>query len=474
MTDFDAWALHGEESPGRLEEVHIEPGGARLRFPDLDAGGAEELVRSLRESREKTLVERETEAVARSLGRVGSRFLDDGDPLRKRALELLPDTAGLSEPMAREVVDGMARDWTADRLLSLLRAEFDGEPEVLDGFRWSDRLEAEVRALGPGLCFQVCAGTVPGVSVTALIRGLLVKSAVMLKPGRGDAVLPVLFARGLAQEDPEMAGSVAVQYWPGGREAVEEVFLEAADVVVAYGSDETVRSLRDRTPVTRRFVAYHHRLSAALVGRKALRDAEEAAATAARAARAASVFDQRGCVSPHVIYVEGGGGVEPEEWAEELARALRTLESSLPSGPLRPEEASEIQQVRGTAELRAAAGEGVRVHHGGRDPWTVLFEEEPGFRPSCLGRVVRVRPVDDLVSAVGELAEVGRFLQTVALEGAGARRKSLAEALARVGAVRITTLERAPWPPAWWHHDGAGALRALVRWVDLEGRNEEA
>lgn len=250
---------------------------------------------------------------------------------------------------------------------------------------------------------------------------------------------------------------------------MEEVLLRDADAVVVYGGNETVRSLRDRTPVTTPFIAYHHRLSAALVGRAALTDATSAADAADRAARATAVFDQRGCVSPHVVYVERGGGVGPEAWAKELAHAFERLERTLPTGPLRPGEASEIHQVRGTAELRASAGEGVQVHHGGRDPWTVLVEEEPGFRPSCLGRVSRVRPVENLGAAVDELAEVGPFLQTVALDGAGSRRRPLAEALARAGAVRITTLERAPWPPPWWHHDGAGPLRALVRWVDLEG-----
>ena len=62
---------------------------------------------------------------------------------------------------------------------------------------------------------------------------------------------------------------------------------------------------------------------------------------------------------------------------------------------------------------------------------------------------------DAIIRADGPL-EVGD-----ALEG-------LAEALAREGAVRVVPLEKMPWPPAWWHHDGEGPLRALVRWTDLE------
>ncbi len=75
----------------------------------------------------------------------------------------------------------------------------------------------------------------------------------------------------------------------------------------------------------------------------------------------------------------------------------------------------------------------------------------------------------DLAEVPPLLAPLAPFVQTVALEGAGERREELAEALARAGVVRIPSLEATPWPPPWWHHDGAGPLRVLLRWTDLEG-----
>ncbi len=470
MSAFRAWSLPPEmDEPTETRRVVCDPGGSDLVHPVLAPGEVRGVAARLRAAREAALLERPVASIAEALGRVGRRFLDPDDELRREAVDALPGVNGISPAMARLVVDGMARDWTEERLGRLLEAEL-GDPAVLDGFREDRRVEGRrIRALGPGLSLHVSAGTVPGVSVTSLIRGLLVKSAVLVKPGRGDAVLPVLFARGLREEDPELSGAVAVTYWPGGEAAAEDEALEEADLVVAYGSDATLAGLRGRCPPTSRFVAYRHRLSFAMLGRDALAGPESASDVAGRAARAVAVFDQRGCVSPHLAYVERGGAVDPEEWARELAGALERLEEELPSGPLRSSEASGIQQVRGTAELEAAAGRGA-VHHGGSEPWTVLVEPEPGFRPSCLGRVLRVRPVDDLDRGVREAREVGDRLQTVALEGVSPdRRRRLAEALARAGASRITTLERTPWPPAWWHHDGMGALGILVRWIDLEG-----
>ena len=91
-----------------------------------------------------------------------------------------------------------------------------------------------------------------------------------------------------------------------------------------------------------------------------------------------------------------------------------------------------------------------------------------GFTPSCLNRVVSLFPTPDLCGVAASLEEVGSYLQTVAVDGAGDRLPMLAEALCRAGATRVTSFEKAPWPPPWWHHDGASVFAGLLRWIDLE------
>ena len=412
------------------------------------------------------LRERRADEIAAVLGRVGSRFLDPGDPLRNEALERLPSAAGLSPEMARAVLDGMAADWTGARLAALLEAEL-GEPSALEGFVVQrERASRRAMAIAPRLCVQIVAGSVPGVGVSALLRSLLVKAPTLLKPGRGDAVLPVLFARALAEADAGLTAALAVVYWPGGSTSLEDAALARADLVTAYGSDRTVSALRARTPVTARFVAYHHRVSVGVVGREALASAA-VSATAAEVARALALFDQRGCVSPQLIYVEEGGESSPEGFAEALAGALRALEVALPTGSLDPAEASALHQARGTAELTARPGEG-RIFHGGRAAWTVLFEARPLSLPPLAGRFARVRPLASLDRLPKLLDPLSSHLQTVGYAGLGGRLDSLAGALGRAGASRIVPFRSVAFPPPWWHHDGGGPLTDLVRWVDLE------
>ena len=436
----------------------------RLRFPTPDPAFARRVCDHLVEAG-ALLHERRTDALVASLGRAGARFLDPADPIRRAALDLLPAATGLSTAMAREVLDGMARDWTADRLTRLMRTQFP-DPGVLDGFRPGPG-RSRVRAFGHRLIVQLGAGNVAGVSVGGVARALLARSPVLLKPGLHDAVLPVLYARALADCDPELAAAVTVLYWPGGAAAVEAEVLARAGLVVVYGGADTVEAVRARIPATTSLVAYAHRIGVALVGREALAGGR-ADRTALDAARAAATFDQRGCVSPHLFWVEEGGALTPAGWAAGLAAAMAEVEQDLPAGPTPPQVASQVQQLRGTWELKEATGEGARVFRPAGTEWTVVYDPDPAFSPSCLGRFVWVKPVPDLERVAALLAGLHPVLQTAALCGAGGRAPSLVEQLGGVGVSRVTSLRRMPWPPAWWHHDGGDPLRALVRWVDWE------
>ena len=432
--------------------------------------GVAALAINLRRTSERLRARSAREVVA-SLGAAGRRFLDPGDAVRSEALERLPESSGLSPETCQATLDAMAADWTEDRLLRLLAVEL-GDPSTLD--RLVERDGRTALAIGPALCVQIAAGGVPGVGVTALVRSLLVKAPTLLKAGRGDTLLPSLYARALQDVDSTLAESLAVVYWPVESTGQGTLHLDAAlvpaDVVVAYGSDEAVETVRERVPVTTRFVAYHHRVSVGLVGRDAL-TAEAVDATAGDVAAAVGAYDQRGCVSPQVVYVEEGGACTPRAFAARLATALAAAERRWPSGTLDLPRASDLQQARGTAEMVAAA-EGGDVHHGGSDAWTVVFETGGGSATRVAGRFVRVRPLPDASELPRAVAPFGGHLQTVGIAGFDGRPRgqldALTAALGEAGASRVAPFRSVPFPPPWWHHDGRGPLLDLVRWVDLE------
>lgn len=463
-----AISLGGAPGPGGALEPALE-----VRCPDTDPVWIAGLAAGLRT---RTAAPMDPLDRAARLGAVGRRFLDRSDPVRREALELLPTTSGLAPAMAEAVLDGMAADWTPERLSRLLREEL-GDPVPLGSL--VDRGDRSVMAAGPRLCVQLVAGSVPGVGVTALLRSLLLGSPTLLKPGLGDVVLPVLFARALAELDPDLSELLAVVYWPGGDTAMEDAAIAKADAVVVYGSDATVASMRTRAPALARFVGYHHREGVGVVGAGVLGSDREAAPCARDVARAVAFFDQRGCVSPRVVYVEDvGTAVTPVAFAGLLADALEALEQTLPGGALERFERSGLHQLRGTAEM-LSGGDGDRgaaawVRHGGPAPWTVVFDPHGALESNCVGRAVIVRPFQTVGELADRLRPSGPHLQTVGVAGLGDRLKEVAESMGRLGASRVTSFAEVPFPRPWWHHDGRGPLADLVRWVELDRGGVEA
>lgn len=438
-----------------------------VRIPQLTPTALGEQIEALRAAREAELAERPIASIVAVIGRVAERLLDRGDVLRRQAEAVLPLVTGSSPEMVRLVLDRMAGGWRAEALMSLLRAEF-GEPGVLDGFRSRSAAAGSAMVLGPALTTHIFSGNVPGVAVTSLIRSLLVKSAVLGKTAAGEPVLPALFARGVAEVDAGVGSCIAITYWPGGDEALERTAVEGADAVVVYGGSDTIAAVRARTPTATRFLGYGHRLSFGVISRDAL-SGGGAAASAAEAALAVSTFDQQGCVSPHLFYVEEGGAVSAARWTAMLAEEMEKLEEALPRGQLAPSEAVAIRQLRGEMEFAQLSGSGVELHTSAEGTgWTVIYDPDPGFAASCLNRTVRVKPVGDLMEVAEHARAIGPVLQSVAVAGSAERLTPLASALARLGASRITSLEALPWPSPAWHHDGVPPLAELVRWCDWE------
>lgn len=473
MTSFQAWYLpEGMSPPDDRRSVESAKGGVSFQSMDWTPDDLAGVLDRLRSEEYRVLRNLPVQRVVEGVDRAARRFLDPADPLRTSTLDLMAAGAGYSAPMAQVVLDGMAGGWVASHLERLLESEFQ-DPKVLDGFQPAPQGGGS-RALGYPLAFHLGAGTVPGVAATSMVRSLLVKSAVLLRPGRSDLALSVAFAGALAEALPEVAGSMAVLYWEGDRIGVTESVLASVDLVAAYGRDETLDRIRRMLPLATPFVAYRHRLGVAMVGREALGRSDPTAgpgtamASAQDAARAVALFDQRGCVSPHILFVEDGGEVTPGLWADLLAEALKGLESDLPSGPLDPAAGAAVQQIRGAAELADGLGKGWVRHGGSRGPWTVTVLPGEPLVPSCLNRVVRVVPVQDGAEAARALESWAPYLQSVGLEGFGDRTEDLEERLARLGASRIVSLASLPWPASWWHHDGGSPLRDLVRWIDIE------
>lgn len=77
-------------------------------------------------------------------------------------------------------------------------------------------------------------------------------------------------ARLLVEVEPRWADCLAVVWWQGGDVAQERVAFAQADVVLAYGGNDSLSAMQQQVPITTRFLPHGHKLSFGMVAASAL------------------------------------------------------------------------------------------------------------------------------------------------------------------------------------------------------------
>lgn len=448
------------------ETLQFEGAGRNIAInvPVLSAAHIQAVTQHVRQHTKQYLAQYPTTRIVDIIDRAIARLLDRSDPYRRRMEDLLPAITGYDREMLRLGLTEYLKCFRKPELQRFLAEDFPN-PMILDDFQPLPK-GGYGRAFGPEICAHIWAGNVPGLPLWSLVSGLLVKAGTVGKVPSAEPMFATWFAELLAEVEPELADCIAIAWWKGGTVEAESALLTKADVALAFGGNEALAEIQTRTPVTTRFLAYGHKISFSLIGREAL-DAAKASATAGRAAYDVARYDQQGCYSPHVIFVEKGGSAAPRQFAHYLAHELAAMERKFPRRALTLGETAGIAAWRDGEEI----GNGAEVVGDPNGAWTVSFlESKDGFGPSGLNRAIRVVAVDDLSDVPARAAPYARLLQTVGIATAPRRLFALSKALGDAGVTRISALGDMTAPEAGWHHDGRYNLSDLVRIVEIDGR----
>ncbi len=299
-----------------------------------------------------------------------------------------------------------------------------------------------IRPLDPIL--HIVSGNTPHAALQSLIRGIVVGTTNLIKlPKEG---LPEFnaFAEALPAElRPELATTLP------------PTWMDAAEAVVIFGSDETVRDISQRILPFQRLIVHGHKISIGLIRSKFSPD------LAKRIADDLFVFDQLGCLSPQILYVAG----DSIEFARALAQEFeQTRPAWIPETPRR-EIAAALRAFHEEWKFRAATEPGVCFweSHGALD-WAVVHDPSSALSTNPLYGTIFIKPMAaDLESA---LSQVRRHIATV---GADPIDSESVETAVRLGAQRICAIGQMQNPPVTWHHDGQRTLANFVRYIDVEG-----
>ena len=303
-----------------------------------------------------------------------AQWRDRASPVRIEARESLRES-GWSAPVIEAALDNVLWDLDETKAASVTR-EFSADaktPPIL----------------------VILPGNIIGPAVATAYCAAAAGSRIILKsPGTERSLAPIVQRQFNALGRP-LAGTLEARYWNGGDAEVEDALYEPESIryIVVLGSDETIEAVRQRATVP--VIGYGTSYSLGYVANGA-----DLSAAAAGAARDICMFDQRGCMSPQTIYVQGDDG-RALRFAHALAAALRRVGEELPRARV---DAGEAAAVADRIRRFAVTALPPRTHgldtlllgpERERCPEFVVAVEPPGL-PTCeyFGRIVSVKPCE--------------------------------------------------------------------------------
>jgi|GEM_PF-5564262 len=318
-----------------------------------------------------------------TLTQIAHSWLDPNYPLRQQALDQAASEFCLSAPSFKLALEWIFSLWTETKINSFIQKN----PYQQNRY-----------------AAQILACTTPAMIAQGFLQGAILNIPQCLKIPSKQPCFAQLLHQSFAEHSAELAQLFELCT---GQDDLSGFYakLKQADLVFAYGRDETMATLRQQISPQAIFVAHGHVESAAIIFKEAAQ--EEALLSLAYDMLS---YDQRGCLSPRLVLIEEGGERSPAEAARRFAEIiLPPLAQQLPRGGLYPGEATEILHQRSVYGFRGPV-------YCGAD-WTVCYSEKQDWPQTVLPRFMPILPFDSHQQLIKILAPIKERLISLGCAG---------------------------------------------------------
>jgi Acyl-CoA reductase (LuxC) len=329
-----------------------------------------------------------------------------------------------------------------------------------------DGREQRVRAFG-SRTLHIPAGNGGLVSAVTILRSVITRSDVIIKAPSNDPLTAIAIARTLADVAPDhpITKHLAVGYWKGGDQAVEEFLYQPQHIekIVAWGGLASVKHVTRYIQPGLELIALDPKRSATIIGGEAFADEATMREVARRAATDIGVANQEGCANARVIYVLSGtdadGLAKANLLGEMIYRELVSLPAIVSTPPLYPDREllDQLEASRMTEDFYRVIG-GLQ-----REGAIVIsqLDEAVDYSPMLSGRVANIVPVDDISKVT---AAVNSYTQTIGIYPESLKRR-LRDILPLFGAQRLTSLGYACNVSVASPQDAIEPIRRMCKWI---------
>jgi hypothetical protein len=469
----------------KLEMEERPLGDARLLVPRLKPEDAYAIACTLRENRAK-IAAMPLATISDAYDRAIGLWKDNTRPEKQAVLKYLPALTNQSPEMIerfhfgalsridRRVIEAYLALRLDDNVFKRF-IPFEGTGTYLKGYAgMMGRIRLKLNIATPEgvnlVTFMAPSGAAGYLECLGMLLGIMARASTVIKTDPGQPLFAPLFARSLAAANPDIGETVAVLPWQGGDLPIEDALFRQSDAVSVMGDTAATKAVERRINEmnqkhTLKIKGCYHGGSFGL----GLIAKEHANREVARLAAIDGVgYEGHICASPALgFFVERGGKLSPEQFAEALAEEAGRLSQAIPQMP-----SYRAAREKKMAEILATPDNGRRVITAPGQDFAVIYEQKPSMKPAGQDRLFRVMPVEHIEDVIPLLKPLGGSLQTVGIAVPDSRLIDLADRLGKAGvsSLRVTgTMTQPKLGEAW---DGNMPvfeyyLSDAARWVSV-------
>ena len=308
-----------------------------------------------------------------------------------------------------------------------------------------------------GVLVHVTPNNSPLLGVLGVMEGLLSGNVNLLKLARKDSSFAAIFYQKICSLDESKTiqdyiyiGKVS----SSDKNYLKEI-LSIADVISAWGSEESIKSIRELSPSGARIVSWGHKISFSYFSKNSLQSNINSS-NIQKLAYEICNNEQLACSSPQCVFVEDATFVELKDFGKQLKIALNKVSPTLPKQ--KPSTAELAELTVATEQVRLSkVFENSDLIVSKDNQWRIFIEDTIGLNASPLYRTIWIKPLPRN-HIVQTLRPLKVYLQTVGLACEASEVEVLTKEFYLAGVQRIRAVGEMTDSYLGEPHDGVFAL----------------
>ncbi|MGC8815605.1 MAG: acyl-CoA reductase [bacterium] len=370
-----------------------------------------------------------------SIDKVMKFFKDENSYYYKQTLELMPSIVGFSSKMIKLAIDELVKNFTKENLINRLNIELK-DLNLLDKWLYDNKSNVFLRVNPIGVLLHITAGNVFVSAIDSLLSGLITKNINIIKTSsKVGTTFGILFAKSFLEIDPKLASLFAIINFDFRDKKLIELINEYVDGLVVWGGRDSTKYFLENIEPTKHIVIFGPKYSISVIDIEAFLN-YNIDFICENLAYDISLWEQRACASPQVIYIIGKTDIEfLKYFAYKLSYHLNLMLKEIPQYELSFDEYVEQFSASDLAISKEVLNKAIYY-----DRVVLDLSQDEFFFISPLNRFVYIKNIDNIDILVSKLENNRDILQSCSILTTNENLYEYTEKLSKINITRFTNI----------------------------------